>query len=135
MEIQSLGGAQTAAYQPPQSHVASGASGASTGNAQPATEAVNQTRVAPTAAAEVAKAEAQPPRPEEVRESVDKINQAIQSLARNLQFSVDEDTKMNVVKVVDTDTKDVIRQFPSEEALAIAKALDKLQGLLFKEKA
>lgn len=70
-----------------------------------------------------------------VKESVSKINKTIQALARDLQFTVDEDTQMSVVKVIDTQTKDVIRQIPSEEVLAIAKALDKVQGLLFKEKA
>ena len=56
-------------------------------------------------------------------------------MANNLQFTVDEDTGIDVVKVVDTDTKEVIRQFPSEEILAIAKAIDQLQGLLVKDKA
>lgn len=72
---------------------------------------------------------------EQIKDSVSKINKAVQVFDRNLQFTVDEDTKMNVVKVVDLATKDVIRQIPSEEVLAIAKALDKLQGLLVKEKA
>ena len=36
----------------------------------------------------------------------------------------DQDTKRTVVKVVDQTTKEVVRQFPTKEALAIAKALD-----------
>lgn len=72
---------------------------------------------------------------EEVKQSVEKINKTIQTMNSNLQFSVDEDTKKNVVKVVDMQTKDVIRQIPSPEVLAIAKALDKLQGLLVRDKA
>ncbi|MFA7240746.1 MAG: flagellar protein FlaG [Sulfuricellaceae bacterium] len=89
----------------------------------------------PTSSVDAVQAASATPKPEEVKESVKKINTAIQSISRDLEFSVDEDTKMNVVKVVDIKTKDVIRQFPSEEVLAIAKALDKLQGLLLKEKA
>lgn len=91
--------------------------------------------VAPVLASAAVQSSSNVPKPDEVRESVSKINKTIQNLARNLEFSVDEDTQMNIVKVVDTKTKDVIRQFPSEEVLAIAKALDKLQGLLLKEKA
>ena len=72
------------------------------------------------------------PNPDEVKASVVQINKTIQSLTRNLEFTVDEGTKMNVVKVVDTQTKDVIRQFPSHEVLVIAKALDRLQGVLFR---
>lgn len=68
-------------------------------------------------------------------QATEKINQTIRMLASNLSFTVDEETGMDVVKVVDMDTKEVIRQFPSEEVLAIAKALDQLQGLLVKDKA
>jgi len=64
-----------------------------------------------------------------------KINQTMQDLGNNLQFVVDNETSMNIVKVVDRATKETIRQFPSEETLAIAKALDKLQGLLIRATA
>jgi len=40
-----------------------------------------------------------------------------------------------VVRVLDDATKEVIRQIPSEEALEIAKALDKLQGVLLRQEA
>ena len=40
-----------------------------------------------------------------------------------------------MVKVVDQSTKEVIRQIPSEEMLAIAKALDSLKGLLVRQTA
>jgi flagellar protein FlaG len=32
-----------------------------------------------------------------------------------------------VVKVIDQDTREVVRQMPSKEALEIAKSIDKLQ--------
>lgn len=53
----------------------------------------------------------------------------------NLEFSIDEATEKRVVKVIDSTTGDVIRQFPSEEALAIAQSLDRLKGLLLQQKA
>lgn len=70
-----------------------------------------------------------------VKKAAEQINKLVQQFDRNVQFSVDEGTGMHVVKVIDTATKDVIRQMPTQEMLAIAKALDKLQGLLIKEKA
>lgn len=73
--------------------------------------------------------------PSSLKQATDKLNQTIKMMAVNLQFQVDEETGIDVVKVVDTDTKEVIRQFPSEEILAIAKAIDQLQGLLVKDKA
>lgn len=73
--------------------------------------------------------------PQQVQESVTKINDTILSLSRDIQFSVDQDTGREVVKVVDTRTNSVIRQIPSEEVLAIAKRLDELKGLIIHQKA
>lgn len=71
----------------------------------------------------------------QVNDAVDKANKAIHMLANNLQFSVDESTGRNIVKVVDNETKELIRQIPTEEMLDIAKRLDDLQGLLIRQKA
>lgn len=68
-----------------------------------------------------------------VKGAAEQINKLIQQFDRNLQFTVDEDTGVNVVKVIDNESKEVIRQMPTEEMLAIAKALDKLQGLLIQD--
>lgn len=72
---------------------------------------------------------------EQVIEAVDAINKAIRNSSQNLEFSVDNAEGGVVVKVVDQQTKEVLRQIPSEEALEIAKSLDKLQGLLIKQTA
>jgi flagellar protein FlaG len=40
-----------------------------------------------------------------------------------------------VVKVIDTETKQVLRQLPSEESLEIAKNLNSMKGLLINSKA
>jgi flagellar protein FlaG len=73
--------------------------------------------------------------PNVLSESMDKINNTMRMMNSNLNFSVDEETGIDVVKVVDMDTEEVIRQFPSKEVLAIARALDQLQGLLVRDKA
>jgi len=52
-----------------------------------------------------------------------------------LAFSIDDTTEKLVVRVTDASTGELIRQLPSEEALAIARSLDKLQGLLLKQEA
>jgi flagellar protein FlaG len=74
---------------------------------------------------------AAPPSSEQVRRAAEVINRQLQVVAPNLRFSVDEDTGKTVVRVVDTDTGEIIRQVPSEEALAISRSIDRLQGLLF----
>lgn len=74
---------------------------------------------------------------EQVAEAVKKINETIKSMNKDvgLEFSTDQDTGIRVVKLIDTQSKDVLRQIPNEEAIMIAKAIDKLQGLLVKDKA
>jgi len=71
----------------------------------------------------------------EVKRAVEKISDFISSRQSELNFSIDDASGSQIVKIMDTQTKQVIRQFPSEEAVAIAHALDKLQGLLIKDKA
>lgn len=74
---------------------------------------------------------------EQVKNAVAKVNEVVQNMTNgsNLEFTVDKETNINVIKVVDKETNETIRQFPSEEILAIAKALDKLQGLIIQQKA
>lgn len=92
----------------------------------PAPEAV--TAPAPVAASN--------PKPEErVKEAVQKIQGVVDNLAHNLRISVDQDTGKTVVKVMDIHTDEVIRQIPTEEAISIARTLDKVQGLLLNDEA
>ncbi len=51
------------------------------------------------------------------------------------EFEVDEDTDKMVVKVIDKETGEMIRQMPSEEVIRIAKVLGKMQGMLVSETA
>jgi len=82
---------------------------------------------------------ATPEAPKANKEQLDQAIQAVskftQPLANNLQFSIDEETGIKMVKVIDSATKEVIRQIPSEEMMEIARALDRLQGILLKQKA
>lgn len=79
--------------------------------------------------------EAKPTPLEQVRQAMEDVRNAIAPVAQDLLFSIDEDTGKTIVKVVDASTDEVIRQIPSEEIISIAKALDKLQGLLLEQKA
>nr|WP_314861719.1 flagellar protein FlaG [uncultured Undibacterium sp.] len=72
---------------------------------------------------------------DQVKSAVKSINNVIQVSAPDIQFSVDSDTDKLVVKIVDQQTKQVLRQIPTEEVIEIAKSLDKLQGLLIKQTA
>ncbi|HRP22727.1 MAG TPA: flagellar protein FlaG [Thauera sp.] len=71
----------------------------------------------------------------ELQRALEEVEKAVAPMAQSLQFSLDKDSGKTVVKVMDTDTNEVIRQIPSEEVLAISKAVDKLKGLLIKQQA
>jgi len=66
---------------------------------------------------------------------VSTLNKLVAPAAQALQFSIDDKSGRTVVKVIDTETHQVLRQVPSEEAIAISRALDKLRGLLIHEQA
>ena len=70
---------------------------------------------------------------DELKDAVSKLNESPHG--QSLEFSIDEDSKRTIVKVIDVDTKEVVRQMPSEEALRIAKSLDKASGLLIRQQA
>ena len=76
-----------------------------------------------------------PPDQAGIQQALEEVREALAPVAQNLRFSLDEDSGRTVIKIVDTATDEVIRQIPSEEILAIAKALDKLQGVLIRQQA
>jgi flagellar protein FlaG len=68
--------------------------------------------------------------PAEVDAAITAANQAVQSVATNLKFEKDSASGKTVVRVIDSETQQVLRQMPSEEMLAMSKALDRLHGLM-----
>jgi len=68
-------------------------------------------------------------------EQIEKLNTKLEDMQRSLRFSVDDSSGRIIVKVVDLDTDEVIRQIPSEEVLEIMKNLGDSQSLLFNEEA
>lgn len=65
-----------------------------------------------------------------------------QQLAENLthlqtrvQFSVDEDTGRDVVLIKDKNSDEILRQFPTEDVLAVLKQINALTGSLLEDSA
>jgi flagellar protein FlaG len=79
-------------------------------------------------------ASSQPTR-EVVAKAAAEIQQFVQSMGRNLSFSVDETTGYNVVRVVNPSTGELVRQLPSEELLKIARDFQRLNNVLVSQKA
>ena len=72
---------------------------------------------------------------EQLQSSLKQLNSVASLYNNQLEFSVDKDTDLQVVKVVDKETQKVIRQIPSEDAIRIAKAIGDFKGMLLKDKA
>lgn len=73
---------------------------------------------------------------EELNNLVEHVNVTLQSRSSDLKFTVAEGTDISVVRIEDAETGELIRQFPSEEMVAVARALDETQqGMMFEEKA
>ncbi len=77
----------------------------------------------------------QPGTVEQVSQAVDRINEMMQDGKQTLTFQLDDDSGRMVIRVTDAQTKEVIRQIPSEETLKFAQYVDGLVGLIFNKKA
>jgi len=73
--------------------------------------------------------------PEDVRELVDKTNSLMKAMNVGIELSFDAQDGDMVVKVIDVETRDILRQFPSEEMLAMSRAMEKMQAALVKQTA
>jgi len=86
-----------------------------------------------------AEVESKSPDLEQLMEAVAKLNDHLQNVQRDLHFSIDDASGQTVVRVVNSETEEVIRQIPSEEVLRISQTIkeqmDNLPGLIFESSA
>lgn len=71
----------------------------------------------------------------ELKEAVESLNQSLQTIRRELRFSVDDDTGRMIVRVINADTDEVVRQIPSEQLLNAVRHLQEHAGLLLDTEA
>src|SRR5215510_136363 len=70
-----------------------------------------------------------------VRKAVASVKEAIRPVGGALEFNVDETSGRTIVRVVDLETQQVIRQIPSEEMVELSRVLERLEGLLLDRRA
>jgi flagellar protein FlaG len=73
--------------------------------------------------------------PKALQQLADKLTQTIGMTGQQVQFSVDNDTGKTVLRVTDAESGAVLRQIPGDEALSMARILDRMQGVLIRQKA
>ncbi|QHJ13563.1 hypothetical protein FX988_03829 [Paraglaciecola mesophila] len=71
--------------------------------------------------------EALQPNQQNLEEAISEVNEFVQTRNKQLNFSVDDDSGKQVVKVTDSDSGDVIRQIPTEEVLNLSRRIKELQ--------
>ncbi|MCF8196280.1 MAG: flagellar protein FlaG [Polynucleobacter sp.] len=75
------------------------------------------------------------PSKEAIAKAANDIQNFVKDMGRNLNFSVDEVTGYNVVRVINPETNELVRQLPSEELLKIARNMQDLGSVLVSQKA
>lgn len=71
---------------------------------------------------------------DELIKATNELKEAVNVFNRKIDFSVHDDTKRLLVKVVDSETGDVLREIPPEEMLDLVAKMQKTLGLLVDEK-
>ena len=66
---------------------------------------------------------------DDLDQAVSQLNDFVQNVQRDLQFEVDNEMGQTIVKVVDQQTQEVIRQIPDEVALRLAEKLQQDEPL------
>ncbi|MCI2962192.1 flagellar protein FlaG [Shewanella sp. N2AIL] len=77
----------------------------------------------------------QEPDAEKLNEVATELTDMMSMMRKGLAFKVDDQSGRPIVTVLDRDTGDIIRQMPTEEALALAEKLSEVTGLLMKTEA
>lgn len=70
-------------------------------------------------------------RPEEVKTLVEEVQSYLEDLNIRLKFIVHEETGDVVVRVLNKETGELIREIPPEELLKLRQKLEELRGVLF----
>ncbi|WP_372718324.1 flagellar protein FlaG [Immundisolibacter sp.] len=73
-----------------------------------------------------------PRRSRDIGEAVARLEDHVQTVRRELHFRIDEDSGMTVVRVVNKDTGELVRQIPNQEVLDLAEHLQDNAGALLR---
>ncbi len=68
---------------------------------------------------------------ESVEKKVETLNSHVQNLQRDLRFSIDAESGRTIIRVIDRETREIIRTIPPEDISVMAQSLDRHTGVLF----
>ena len=67
-------------------------------------------------------------------QAVDRANKAVEGAMCNFEYAIHEQTKQIMVKVIDRDTKELIREIPPEKILDMVAKMWELSGIMIDER-
>jgi flagellar protein FlaG len=75
------------------------------------------------------------PTREQVEQVVTRVKESLSGTNSRLKIEIDSDVNRVVIKILDGESGEIIRQIPSQELLDLAKHLDGSKGFLVRERA
>ncbi|MEA4846564.1 MAG: flagellar protein FlaG [Clostridiaceae bacterium] len=67
-------------------------------------------------------------------EAIEKTNKSIEGTTCSLKYSLHDSTKQIMVKVIDNETKEVIKEFPPEKILDMVAKMWEVAGIMVDER-
>lgn len=117
----------TTSAAPPVAPPAARAPGQAAGNALPASGNAGGNELPPVAAPS--------PPPERVEQAIAQIQDYLSDARRQLHFEVDPANGRTIVRVINPETGEVVRQIPGDEVLQLAAAIGTHGGQVFSDLA
>ncbi|MCX7748487.1 MAG: flagellar protein FlaG [Clostridia bacterium] len=69
-----------------------------------------------------------------VIDAIERANKAIMGANRKFEFSIHEKTKQIMIKVIDSDTNEIIREIPPEKTLDMVAKMWEMAGIVVDER-
>lgn len=70
----------------------------------------------------------------DLEQAVQDVNRQLKVFDRRLHYQIDQDTKRIIVKVINVESGETIRQIPPDQVLRAAQLINELRGLLIDER-
>ena len=67
----------------------------------------------------------------QLEDAVSVLNKQMEHTGTSLSFSVDEALGRSIVKVVNKDSGELVRQIPGEDVVRVARSIESLKGVLY----
>jgi len=82
-----------------------------------------------------ASAPAPTPTKDQVEQAAARVKEVLRGTTSRLEIEIDPDLRKAVIRILDGESGEIIRQIPSQEILDLARHLDDPKGLLIRERA